>query len=123
LSVLIVGIVSESIALERLHDDNDFLVSFLRFTEAWIAGVLCMAFGLPEILTMDGWNVLYYCLELDDSQIVISPRLMRLVKFTLHAEASNVNPNTYLGYAPPNVSIEPIVQREIPELLHLRNPM
>ena len=28
LSVLIVGIVSESTALERLHDDNDFLVFF-----------------------------------------------------------------------------------------------
>jgi hypothetical protein len=49
---------------------------------------------------MDGWIVLYYCLELGDftnySQIVISPRLMRIVKFTLHAEVSNVNPNTNL---------------------------
>ena len=65
---------------------------------------------------MDGWIVLYYCLELGDftnySQIVISPRLMRIVKFTLHAEVSNVNPNTNLVYAPPNVSIELIVQRD-----------
>ena len=74
---------------------------------------------------MDGWIVLYYCLELDDftnySQTIISPRLMRLVKFTLHAEVSNVNPNTYLVHAPPNVSIEAIVQGEILELLHSRN--